>query len=38
VFSKGLGLADLYAYFIPLLIAIPVLTLLSAAGLKKQEV
>ncbi|HEX8594584.1 MAG TPA: ribosome-associated ATPase/putative transporter RbbA [Pseudomonas sp.] len=38
VFSKGLGMADLYVYFIPLLIAIPVLTLLSAAGLKKQEV
>ncbi|WP_426138980.1 ribosome-associated ATPase/putative transporter RbbA [Pseudomonas sp. DWP3-1-2] len=38
VFSKGLGLADLYLYFIPLLIAIPLLTFLSAAGLKKQEV
>ena len=37
VFSKGLGLADLYPYFMPLLIAIPVLTLLSVAGLKKQE-
>lgn len=37
VFSKGLGLADLYGYFIPLLIAIPLLTLLSVAGLKKQE-
>lgn len=37
VFSKGLGLADLYPYFTPLLIAIPVLTLLSVAGLKKQE-
>ena len=37
VFSKGLGLADLYTYFIPLLVAIPVLTLLSVAGLKKQE-
>lgn len=37
VFSKGLGLADLYGYFIPLLFAIPMLTLLSVAGLKKQE-
>nr|WP_315416515.1 ribosome-associated ATPase/putative transporter RbbA [uncultured Pseudomonas sp.] len=37
VFSKGLGLADLYGYFIPLLIAIPLLTLFSVAGLKKQE-
>lgn len=37
VFSKGLGLADLYGYFTPLLIAIPMLTLLSVAGLKKQE-
>ena len=37
VFSKALGLAELYPYFIPLLLAIPVLTLLSVAGLKKQE-
>ena len=37
VFSKALGLADLYPYFIPLLLAIPVLILLSVAGLKKQE-
>lgn len=37
VFSKALGLGDLYGYFIPLLIAIPVLTLLSASLLKQQE-
>ncbi|WP_046481959.1 ribosome-associated ATPase/putative transporter RbbA [Pseudomonas veronii] len=37
VFSKALGLSDLYLYYIPLLISIPVLTLLSVAGLKKQE-
>lgn len=37
VFSKALGLPDLYIYSIPLLLTIPVLTLLSIAGLKKQE-
>ncbi len=37
VFSKSLGLMELYPYFIPLLLAIPLLTLLSVAGLKKQE-
>ncbi|MBA1263547.1 ribosome-associated ATPase/putative transporter RbbA [Stutzerimonas sp. NM35] len=37
VFSKSLGLAELYPYFIPLLLAIPLLTLFSVAGLKKQE-
>ncbi|SDI53238.1 ribosome-dependent ATPase [Pseudomonas flavescens] len=37
VFSKALDLQDLYLYFIPLLLTIPVLTLLSVAGLKKQE-
>ncbi|WP_437880936.1 ribosome-associated ATPase/putative transporter RbbA [Pseudomonas sp. LRF_L74] len=37
VFSKALDLHDLYLYFIPLLLTIPVLTLLSVAGLKKQE-
>ena len=36
-FSKGLGFAGLYASFIPLLIAIPVLHGLSVAFLKKQE-
>jgi ribosome-dependent ATPase len=36
-FSKGLGFADLYGSFIPLLIAIPVLLGLSVALLKKQE-
>ena len=35
-FSKALGFADLGGAFIPLLIAIPVLTLASAALLKKQ--
>jgi ribosome-dependent ATPase len=37
VFSKSLGLLELYPYFIPLLLTIPVLLLLSVAGLKKQE-
>ncbi len=37
VFSKGLGLIELYPYFIPMLLAIPLLTLLSIAGLRKQE-
>jgi ribosome-dependent ATPase len=37
VFSKALGMADLYWYFVPMLLAIPVLTLLSVAGLRKQE-
>jgi len=37
VFSKALGLMDLYPYFVPLLVAVPVLTLLSIAGLRKQE-
>ncbi len=37
VFSKALGMTDLYWYFIPLLLAIPLLTLLSVAGLRKQE-
>ncbi len=37
VFSKSLGLAQLYLYLIPLLLTIPVLTLLSVVGLKKQE-
>lgn len=37
VFSKSLGLSELYPYFIPLLLTIPVLLLLSVAGLKKQE-
>ena len=37
VFSKALGMGDLYLYFIPLLLAIPLLTLLSVAGLRKQE-
>jgi ribosome-dependent ATPase len=36
-FSKALGFADLYGSFIPLLIAIPVLTGLSMLFLKKQE-
>lgn len=37
VFSKALGFADLHSYFIPLLVSIPVLTLASIAGLRKQE-
>lgn len=37
VFSKALGFAELYPYFIPMLLAIPLLTLLSIAGLRKQE-
>jgi ribosome-dependent ATPase len=36
-FSKALGFADLYASFLPLLIAIPVLIGLSMVLLKKQE-
>ncbi len=37
VFSKALGLAELYPYFFPMLLAIPLLTALSVAGLRKQE-
>ncbi|SEJ44988.1 ribosome-dependent ATPase [Azotobacter beijerinckii] len=37
VFNKALGLADLWPYFVPLLLAVPVLTLISVAGLRKQE-
>lgn len=37
VFSKALGIADLWFYFIPLLIAAIVMTGLSVACLKKQE-
>ena len=36
-FSKALGFADLYRSFLPILVAIPVLVLMSAALLKKQE-
>jgi ribosome-dependent ATPase len=36
VFSKALGFGDLYAAFVPLLVAIPVLIGLSAAFLRKQ--
>jgi ribosome-dependent ATPase len=36
-FSKALGLRELYSYFIPLLITVPVLTILAATFLKKQE-
>ncbi|WP_126979454.1 ribosome-associated ATPase/putative transporter RbbA [Frigidibacter oleivorans] len=35
-FSKGLGVPDLARDFLPLLIAIPVLLALAAAGLRKQ--
>ncbi len=37
VFSKALDLGELLPYFLPLLLAIPVLTLASVAGLRKQE-
>lgn len=37
IFSKALGLAELYPYFLALLATIPVLSLLSIAGLRKQE-
>ncbi|WP_339935727.1 hypothetical protein, partial [Vreelandella glaciei] len=37
VFSKALSLGDLTPYFLALLITIPVLTLLSVWGLRKQE-
>ena len=37
VFSKALGFADLAPYFLALLVAIPLLTLLSVLALKKQE-
>lgn len=37
VFSKGLNIADLWGYFIPLLITIPVLLALCVSLLKKQE-
>jgi ribosome-dependent ATPase len=36
-YSKALGLAELWPYYLPLLAAIPVLTLLSASLLRKQE-
>ena len=36
-FSKGLGLADLQASFIPLLVAVPLLVGLGAVLLRKQE-
>ncbi|MGO2132504.1 MAG: ribosome-associated ATPase/putative transporter RbbA [Halomonas sp.] len=36
-FAKALGMADLYGYLLPLLLAIPVLLLISIAGLKQQE-
>lgn len=37
VFSKALGIIDLWGYFIPLLITIPVLLALCTSLLKKQE-
>jgi len=37
VFSKALSLGDLTPYFLALLITIPVLTLFSVLGLRKQE-
>ena len=38
VFSKALGFSELYGYFIPLLLTIPVLLALCTGLLKKQEV
>ena len=38
VFSKALGFAELYGYFVPLLLTFPLLLALSASLLKKQEV
>lgn len=38
VFSKALGFADLSAYFLPLLLTLPLLLALCVALLKKQEV
>ncbi|GAB3394408.1 ABC transporter ATP-binding protein/permease [Azotobacter armeniacus] len=37
VFNKALGLAELWPYFVPLLLTVPVLTLISVAGLRQQE-
>jgi ribosome-dependent ATPase len=37
VFSKALGLTDLYAAFLPMLISVPVIIGLAVALLKKQE-
>ena len=37
VFSKALDFAELQGYFLPLLLAVPVLTLASVLGLSKQE-
>ncbi|MBP8203862.1 MAG: hypothetical protein KAX70_08040, partial [Pseudomonas sp.] len=37
VFSKTLGFSELYGYFIPLLITIPLLLALCTSLLKKQE-
>ena len=36
-YSKALGLTDLWTYFVPLLLIIPVLTLASVLLLKKQD-
>jgi len=36
-FSKALGFADLHGSFVPLILAVPVLLVLSAVFLKKQE-
>jgi ribosome-dependent ATPase len=37
VFSKALDLGELLPHFLPLLLAVPLLTLASVAGLRKQE-
>jgi len=36
-YSKALGFAELWPYFVPLALAIPVLTIVSVALLKKQD-
>ena len=38
VFSKALELRDLLGYFVALALTVPLLTLLSASLLRKQEV
>ena len=37
IFAKGLAFADLKQLFVPLLLAVPVLTILGTLLLKKQE-
>ena len=37
VFAKGLGFSDLHASFIPLLLTVPLLTVLGSVLIRKQE-